>query len=118
VITDAARRMSDIINLTITFNGVWEIKDKWMAFRLSDGSTDGALYDTRQDAINHQSNPQWCAYQSFRNLLSGAKPLDCQIFLDVNRQAAEMNLHEDHAPQLILPTAYYDFLNDRKRPGG
>ena len=120
VVTDAAKRMSDHINLMITCHQVWEIADKWMAFKLIDGGSDGVLYDTRQDAITHQLDERWCCYISFRSLMQGANPKDCQIFLDLNRQAydAGMRLSEPQAPQMIVPSHYYDQLTGRIRPRG
>lgn len=35
---------------------------KWIAARLSDGGTDGVIYDKRQDAINHQLHETQCVY--------------------------------------------------------
>jgi hypothetical protein len=50
-------------------------------------------------------------------MLQGARPLDCQIYLEFHRQAydANMRLHEPEAPQLILPTSVYDRITGRRR---
>lgn len=117
VVSDAARRMSDTVNGVLTFHSRdWEIKDCWMAFRLSDGGSDGVVYDSRRAAIDHQVHETLCAYFSFRNVGS-ANPRDCQIFLDMHRAAydAGMRLAEPEAPQLIVPTGYHDFLTGRNR---
>jgi hypothetical protein len=36
--------------------------NKWVALRLSDGGSDGVLYDTRMQAIDHQLHPTQCCY--------------------------------------------------------
>jgi len=35
---------------------------RFIASRLSDGGTDGAIYDTREDAVRHQLHETQCAY--------------------------------------------------------
>lgn len=68
--SDAARRVSDTWNLHLTAQasaralglGLSQTA-RWFAVRLSDGSTDGQLYDTRREAITHQHhNENWYAY--------------------------------------------------------
>lgn len=110
MVSDAARRISDTINLHITFNNEWEINTKWLAFRLADGSSDGAIYDTRDQAIEHQPFPDRCCFFTFRSAMGGTTPRDCQIWLEMERNAsdARMRMHEEKAPQLIIPTSYYD----------
>jgi hypothetical protein len=81
--------MSDALNMYI--NGLrkhlWELRNKWMAFSLADGSSDGQLYDSKRDAVRHQSNEFQCAYISFRNLLGGATPHECVRVLNFTRDA-------------------------------
>ena len=115
VVTDAAKRMSDHINGLIMFTP-WEARNGWMAFRLQDGGSDGVLYPTRQDAIAHQSNEKLCAYFSFKSAMGGTNPRDCQLFLNVHRHAYSVDggrMAEPAAPQLIMPTKYYDYLTGR-----
>lgn len=83
---DAGKRASDIINELIAHNGWWEIRNKWLAFSLKDGSGDKILYDNKQDAVRHQgNNHDKYAYICFRNLAQGASPRDCAVFLKFNR---------------------------------
>jgi len=56
--SDAAKRLSDTVNMH-AIAGSW---GKWIAVRLSDGGTDGVLYDSRADAIRHQLHEKLCAY--------------------------------------------------------
>lgn len=57
-ITDAGKRCSDIVQQHVA-DGNW---NRWIAVRLSDGGTDGILYDSRADAVNHQLHETLCAY--------------------------------------------------------
>lgn len=117
IVDDAAKRMADIINSLVTFNQPWSLRDVWIAIRLADGGFDNNLYATREEAINHQSDERFCAYVFMGNMLAGAKPLDCAIYLKYHRDAydAGMRLHEPGAPQLILPTSVYDKITGRTR---
>lgn len=54
----AALRMSGIVRDAIG-NGYAGF---WMAFRLSDGSSDEMVYEKRSDAIRHQLHEQQCCY--------------------------------------------------------
>lgn len=58
---DFAKRACDIMNMHVLGKGdaAW---GKWVAFRLSDGGSDNVLYDTRDQAINHQLHPTQCCY--------------------------------------------------------
>ena len=118
-IDDAAKRMAGIINSLVVFVPLWELKTKWIAIKLQDGSYDGTLYDTREDAIRHQLDERFCAYVCMGGMLSGAKVLDCAIYLEVHRQAYDsgMRLHEPEAPQIIMPVSVYDRITGRVRYG-
>jgi hypothetical protein len=120
MITDAAKRMAAIINGLVAFTPVWELRTRWIAVRLQDGGTDGNLYDSRQDAIDHQIDERFCAYVAMATMITGAKDLDCAIYLEFHRQAydANMRLHEPEAPQLIMPTSVYDRITGRVRGHG
>jgi hypothetical protein len=117
IVDDAAKRMCDIINSLVTFVPLWELRHKWLAIRLNDGGYDGVMYDSREDAIFHQLDERFCAYVCMQSMITGAKPLDCAIYLEVHRQAYDggMRLHEPEAPQLIMPTREYDWITGRKR---
>src|ERR1700747_3268266 len=86
--SDAAKRMADTINLKIVSHTWDELVNGYMAFRLSDGTSDNVLYDFKQRAARYTDEKQY-VYFCFRNGLGGANPRDCQIFLDFNRAAAE-----------------------------
>lgn len=62
VYSDAAKRLANAINLHIHAQGDQAFY-RIIAFRLDDGSSDGALYDNRDDAIRHtRSKPGVWAY--------------------------------------------------------
>lgn len=88
-VEDAGRRMADTINGRITFYGPWELRSKWMAFRLTDGSSDNNLYDTKLDAVRHVTNELYYCYFTFARAMGGVNPRDMQIFLNMSRAAAD-----------------------------
>jgi hypothetical protein len=120
VITDAARRMSDHINAYITFKGWDELINSWLAFRLDNGDTDGAMYPSKHEAVRHQSNPYHWAFFSFRNSPGGVTPKDCQIFLNLHRHVYDNggrlpDPDDKHGgPDLILSNRGYDFMSGRR----
>jgi hypothetical protein len=118
-VTDAAKRMADTINGLLTFSNPFEIRNKWMAFALSDGRSDGVLYDTRAECIDHQLDERFYTYICMKNLMMGAKALDCQLYLEFSRQAydAGMRLHEPNAPDIFVKNDVYDAFRRHMQPG-
>jgi hypothetical protein len=51
--TDAAKRVADGYNLHIVANRQ-QATGRWVAFDLAEGRSDGALYDTKPQAVAHQ----------------------------------------------------------------
>jgi len=118
VITDAAKRMSDRVNLMLIAQP-WEIlKTSWMAFKLVDGDSDGVLYDTREDAVKHQLHENLCAYFFMRTALGGVPVRDCQLFLDLHRHVYDNGgrMADVKAPQVIMSTWGHDVLSGRVNP--
>jgi hypothetical protein len=118
-VTDAARRMSDMINATITFRTWDDLKHSYMAFRLDDGSTTGTLYDSKADAIRF-TDEKYHAYFCFRQGMGGVSPADCQLFLDVHRQVYDsgMRLNDPDLQRpgqdLIISTRGYDIMRGKR----
>ena len=76
---DAGKHCSDAVNFAALMGGT----GKWVAARLSDGKTDGNVYDTKADAIRHQLHEFQCAYIK---IPPGGMPAeDAARYLDVNR---------------------------------
>jgi hypothetical protein len=114
VISDAAKRMCDTINAMICFRPWDQLVRVCMAFRLDDGTTDGTFYPNRATALRYQLRP--CCVFYFRNCLGGARPLDCQIFLNVNRVAYETDRiawTDPESPDIIVSTRGFDHMTGR-----
>ena len=117
--SDDAKRASDIVNSYLSFIPFDELKNKWLAIRLSDGGYDGNLYDSKADAVRHQSDEFLCAYVCFRNLIGGATPREMEIFLRFNRDAydAGFRLPDPDArsggPDVLATTAQLDYYRNQ-----
>lgn len=57
-VTDRGRRLADHVRAARSIGG----EGRWIAARLSDGATDGIVYDTKADAVRHQVTETQCAY--------------------------------------------------------
>jgi len=112
--SDAAKRASDIINGYRAFVPWDELIHKVVAIRLSDGGSDGVLYDSKRDAVRHQLDEFLCAYVHLRNLVGGASPREMEIFLKWNRDAYDAGFRLPDpddvkgGPELIMQTLDYD----------
>jgi hypothetical protein len=122
VVTDAGRRMSDRINLTVVARGWDELQNGFMAFRLDDGSSNGTLYDSYEQAVRFTDESRH-AYFCFRQAMGGANPKDCEIFLAFNRYAVEAGIPrkipESRRERMISPilSIYgYDVMSGRSDP--
>lgn len=58
---DSARRASDVVNTHLLADRAGNL-GRWVAIRLSDGGSDGVVYDSPADAANAQLHYQTCAY--------------------------------------------------------
>lgn len=94
--SDAARRASDIVNLHVMAGGVGQ----WAAIRLSDGGSDGAAYDSREQAIRHQLHPEFCTYVLVPP--DGMSPQEAQVVLDYWRALVDANVRDDD-PAMPMP---------------
>lgn len=108
-VTDDGKRLSDAVMVAIAAGG----RGRWIAARLSDGGTDGNVYDTRQDAIRHQLHEEQCCYV----LIPPAgqmPPHEATGYLRFNRSrvAAGMRMvdPEAAAPMPIIQGAADQFL--------
>lgn len=114
VVSDDGKRMADAVNAMLTFHGVWEIKMKFAAVDLTDGSVGSELYDTMEDARHYTRNsPHKHAYFAYRNFMSGLSAADAEIFLQVHRMAPDNVRQGDPdkgRSELIMPIASTDPL--------
>jgi hypothetical protein len=81
---DSARRMADTVNLHWTAQQ-WDAIGKWVAVRLSDGGSDGVLYDRKADAVRHQFSEYQCAY--VRIIRDQMSVCEAHTFIEVSRRA-------------------------------
>lgn len=60
--SDAAKRVSDAYRLHTSALGV-AVAGRWIAVSLATGDSDGALYDSKTDAVRHQhGHESWFAF--------------------------------------------------------
>jgi hypothetical protein len=87
--TDAAKRVSDAVNLhMLAADAGWawdNVRGKFMAFALADGKSDGVLYDSKRDAVRHQSDEFLCMYLKLH--AGGMSICEAEIMLKIHRQA-------------------------------
>lgn len=102
--SDAAKRAADQINLHVSAVGHESFR-KYVAIRLSDGGSDGVLYDTRKDAITHQLHEQQCAYFRIPPFGQMAKPHEMESYLTTMRSLydAGRRLQDPDEPEIIRP---------------
>lgn len=118
IVGDPAKRAFDIARSYAVFTPWDELIRSWIAFRLSDGGSDGTLYGSRAEAIRHQAHEMQCAYFSYRNAPNGFKsPKDAALYLEFHRAAYDrgMRLVDPDGPELMMPLTNEDFLNQRAR---
>lgn len=93
VVTDEGRRASDVVNTALLAEP--DSVGRWIALRLRDGGSDGAVYDTRPDAIRHQLTGARIFY--VRIPPDGISPQDASRLLLVGR------LFDDAGYRLVDP---------------
>lgn len=105
VYSDAAMRMSDILNQAVLTEGAC---GRVIAIRLADGSSDGDIYDTRADAIRHQhGNETLCDYVVIKP--TAYSPGDCQARLEFTRAQYDAGWRWDlDTPATIMPVRIED----------
>lgn len=115
-VTDEGRRLSDAVQLAVALGGA----GRWVAARLSDGGTDGNIYDTRTDAVRHQLHEDQCCYVLIPP--TGMPPVEASGFIEFNRRrvAAGMKMvdPEQQAPMPLIMPNRADRRGGRARPGG
>lgn len=96
VYSDAAIRCSDIVNLHVMAGGV----GRWCSIRLSDGGSDGAIYDTREQAISHQLRPEYTTQVLIPP--DGMSHQEAEAVLKYWRALVDANVRDDD-PRLEMP---------------
>lgn len=81
----------------------------WVAIRLSDGGSDGAIYDTRDIAIRHQSRPDYCTYVQVPP--DGMTDHEAEALLGYWRALRDRNVRDDGQLMPLMPL----LARDRRR---
>lgn len=82
VYSDAARRAADVINTHLLADPEgtrWH----WVAIRLSDGGSDGVVYECKCAATEHQLHETQCMYVQIHP--DGVTPKETEILLNMHR---------------------------------
>ncbi len=111
-VTDDGRRLADAVQLAVSLGGA----GRWVAARLSDGGTDGNIYDTRRDAIRHQLHEEQCCYVLIP--LTGMPPAEATAYLEFHRRRSEagMRMVDPEGPMPLAPrTVLVPNRADRRR---
>lgn len=85
-ISDEARRAADMMNDALAAG----MAGHWLAIRLSDGGTDGKVYEWRKDAVKFQMHEKQCMYLQVPPMLT--PPADMQRLLENHRQMYAENV--------------------------
>jgi hypothetical protein len=102
---EAGKRMAGTLNLHLAAG----VTRGFAAFRLTDGTSDGTVYDCRADAIRHQLHETLCWYESLRPRSFGAD--ECALTLAYARAAYDAGWRNPaDAPAPIKPVRLEDFV--------
>lgn len=99
LIKEDGRRLSAAVALVVVAGGA----GRWIAARLSDGGTDGNVYDTKAEAIRFQLHETQCAY--IKVPLGGMPPLEATRYLEIHRELYDAGARladPDMTPDLSL----------------
>lgn len=86
---DCGKRASDAVALALLADPAGNI-GRWVALRLSDGGTDGVVYDRKLDAVVHQLHPHQCAYVCIDPM--GMTPATAARYIELHRQLYAMGM--------------------------
>ena len=89
IYSDEARRASDIINLHLLADTQGNV-GRWVAIRLSDGSSDGNVYDCKCDAKRFQLHEKQCTYVQIQP--NGLSAKDAYILINLTRDLYDRNM--------------------------
>jgi hypothetical protein len=102
---DAAQRMADTVALhfAAAVGDIMAPVGKWCVFALRDGSSDGVLYDSKDDAVRIKE-PYAKDYCYLKVTPDGISPSDAWRFLRVNRlPMIDTTAPEHHVNNAVMP---------------
>jgi len=89
-LTNAGIRMSETVNNVRTSHDWDDIKNGWMAFALEDGTSDGTIYDSRDDAIRyHRNRAKKYFFLTLRQCIHGLSSREATMILAMTRVQSE-----------------------------
>lgn len=95
VYSDEARRASDTVNLHLLADPEGN-NGRWVAIRLSDGSSDGNVYDCKCDAKCYQLHEKQCVYVQIQP--TGLSAKDAEILLKMTRDLYDQDMQMPDPP--------------------
>lgn len=98
---DAARRCADAVNNHLREQGE-SVVGRWVAVSLSDGSSDGVLYDQKKHAVKHQLHETQCAYICIPP--GGMQVNEALSYLRTNRQLYAAGMRIIDPDKHVIPT--------------
>lgn len=117
--SDDAKRAADTVNELLTHRP--GAVQRWVAIKLADGSSDGVLYDSKRDAVRHQSDEYHCFYICIPP--TGTSPAQMQVMLDMHRAMYKAGMRmvdpddSTGGPQWVKPTMLEDLHSQQRRLG-
>lgn len=99
-----ALRMCENVNLHVAALG-HEAGGKWVAIRLSDGGSDGIVYERRSEAISHQLHWSQCCYVRLKPFGQMITPREAESYLSLHRSMYEagFRLQDPEQPYTVKP---------------
>jgi hypothetical protein len=96
--------MADEVNMHVHALGE-AASGRWVAIRLSDGGSDGVMYDTRPQAITHQFHEKQCCYVRIPPFGQLMNPREAESYLVLHRSMydAGYRLQDPQDPAPIKP---------------
>lgn len=94
--SDAAKRLSDAYNLHYSVGNLYGTDHhigKWLAVSLAEGKSDGVIYDSKYDAVTHQSQDEkYYAYIQIQP--TSMSPCAAEAVLNWQRQLYDAQLKQ------------------------
>ena len=100
-VEDAAKRVSDGMNLAAVALDADTLFRSYLTFKLSDGSTDNTIYSSREDAIRHTSNGEPVMILSTREAPGGMPVSEALAVLTYHRAMHDAGIDQNRA--MIIP---------------
>ena len=115
---DEAKRMRDVFGLhqVALSRDVLVSRRCWVAIRLSDGGSDNTIYDTREDAIDHQLFPTQCGYMPVP--LERLDEFHCDSLLWYWEKMYDAGHKPLHNRPIIVPNTFDGMIEDILAAGG